>query len=42
MFEKRFGLGGFFEEEWKDSELSILNFAIRSNENGPNPSNNVA
>ena len=42
IFEKRFGLGGFFEEEWKDKELAKLNFALRSNEKGPNPSNNVA
>ncbi len=42
VFEKRFGLGGFFEEEWKDRELAKLNFALRSNETGPNPSNNVA
>ena len=43
LFDKRFGIGGFFGKRNEDMDLARLNFAIRSNQIGQQaPSNNCA
>ena len=43
LFEKRFGIGGFFGKRNEDMDLARLNFAIRSHQIGQQaPSNNCA